>query len=255
MKYCPVCQKQASDFAIECPHCKARMDAKVQRVEVITETAPKITATAPKADYLSIIFLSLILFFLSEPISYFRNIYGSRFYGEAVMIANIMIQNCLPPTALAVFTALLVCVGMYFYHRQEESLGLFSRIALAVIMIFMLLCSLLTLVIPPEVFISDTTVIGMAEKTLTSAIFFNALLYPGYVLLSYWGIQTLGKIKGYIAAAIGAFLLLFIIVLTLPICLALKLTWSAMYFFAIPLLAHLLYAGVLAVFQLTGRKV
>lgn len=254
MKNCPVCQKLVSDFAVECPHCNAKMNVEVQKVEVVSEAVPPKANPNVKPDYLSIILLSLIIFFLQTPINYVRTISGGNFFGDAVLVANTAIGYCLHPIALAVFTALLVCVAMRFYHRQGASIRVFSILSLSVIAIFGLLELLLTQIITPQLFVNDTMIVEMAKKALPSAILFNAILYPGYVLISYWGIHALGRKKGYIASAIGALLLLVIVVLTSPLAAVMKLVWTTMYFFAFPVLAYLLYVGVLFIFQITGRR-
>jgi uncharacterized membrane protein YvbJ len=71
MKQCPVCQKPVSDFALECPHCKAKMDTKPQLTNVNhTEPVEKVIvakkASPIKADYLSVVMLTLILFFITQ---------------------------------------------------------------------------------------------------------------------------------------------------------------------------------------------
>lgn len=254
MKQCHVCQKPVSDFALECPHCKAKMDVKVQRVESISETVPPKSSQTAKPDYLSIVLLSLILFFNNQVISYFENVSVARYYGDDTMAVNIVIGNCLHPIALTIFTVLLVCVAMRMYHHKQESLRVYSIISLAVIVIFGLFAILLAQIITPQLFLNDAMLIEMAKKWLPSKIIFASLLYPGFVLLSYWGIHTLGKKKGYIATTVGALLLLIIMVLRGPLCVGMKLGWTAMYSGGFPIFTYLLFVGILVVMKITTGK-
>ena len=261
MKQCPVCQKPVSDFALECPHCKAKMDTKPQLTKtnhaepVEKEILAKETSPI-KADYLSVVMLSLILFFINKILQNIETIYIGHFFGDLAMVAYSVANNQISTIILTVFSALLISLAMRFYHRRSPSNKGFAFVSLAVIVVFALFHLILSfLILPPQLFLDDSAAIKQAKEMLPTLILFNTLLYPGYVLLAYWGIAMLGKKKGYLAAGIGAFLLVLVMFLRAPLPMALGLSWKAMYFVGFPIFAYLLFVGVLVVMKITtGRK-
>lgn len=261
MKQCPVCQKPVSDFALECPHCKAKMDTKPQltktnHAEPVEKEIPAKEASPIKADYLSVVMLSLILFFISKILQNIETIYIGKFFGYSAMAVYSVVNNQISTIILTVFSALLISFAMWFYHRRSQSIKGFAFVSLAVIVVFALFHFVLSfLILPPQLFLNDSAVINQAKEMLPTLILFNALLYPGYVLISYWGVSTLGKKKGYLAAGIGALLVVIVMFLRAPLPMVMGLSWSAMYFFVFPIFAFLLYAGVLVIMKITtGRK-
>ena len=144
-----------------------------------------------------------------------------------------VVNNKISTIILTVFSALLISVAMWFYHRRSSSIKRFAIISLAVILVFALFHYILSfLILSPQLFLNDSAAINQAKEMLPTLILFNALLYPGYVLISYWGIGTLGKKKGYLAAGIGALLVVIVMFLRAPLPMVMGLSWSSMYFFA-----------------------
>lgn len=261
MKQCPVCQKLVSDFALECPHCKAKMDAKPQltkanHAEPVEEAILAKETSPVKADYLSVAMLSLILFFISEIIQNIETIYIGNLFGYSALAIYSVVNNKISTIILTVFSALLTSFAMWFYHRRSPSIKGFAFVSLVVIVVFALFHFILSfLILPPQLFLNDSAVINQAKVMLPTLILFNAILYPGYVLLGYWGITTLGKRKGYLAAGIGAFLLVLVMFLRAPLPGAMGLSWTEVYFVGFPIFAYLLFVGVLVVMKITtGRK-
>lgn len=261
MKQCPVCQKPVSDFALECPHCKAKMDTKPQltktnHAEPVEKEILAKEASPIKADYLSVVMLSLILFFINKILQNIETIYIGQFFGDLAMVAYSVANNQISTIILTVFSALLISLAMRFYHRRSSSVKGFAFTSLAVVVVFGLFHLILSyLILPPSLFLADSAATAQVKEMLPTLILFNTLLYPGYVLISYWGIGTLGKKKGYLAAGIGALLVVIVMFLRAPLPMVMGLSWSSMYFFAFPIFAFLLYAGVLVIMKITtGRK-
>lgn len=260
MKQCPVCQKPVSDFALECPHCKANMDTKPQltrtnHAEPVEKEILAKEASPNKADYLSVVTLTLILFFITQILNNIETIYIYPFGISAVAIYSV-VNNIISTTILTVFTALLISFAMWFYHHRSSSIKRFAIISLEVILVFALFHFILSfLMLPPQLFLNDSAEINQVKVMLPKLILFNAILYPAYVLLGYWGITTLGKRKGYLAAGIGAFLLVLVMFLRAPLPAAIGLSWTEVYFVGFPIFAYLLFAGVLVIMKITtGRK-
>lgn len=261
MKQCPICQKPVSDFALECPHCKAKMDTKRQltntnHAEPVEKEILAKEASPVKADYLSVVILTLILFFITQILQNIETIYIGNLFGYSAVAIYSVVNNKISTIILTVFTALLISVAMWFYHRRSSSIKRFAIISLAVILVFALFHYILSfLILPPQLFLNDSAVINQAKVMLPTLILFNAILYPAYVLLGYWGITTLGKRKGYLAAGIGAFLLVLVMFLRAPLPAAMGLSWTEVYFVGFPIFAYLLFAGVLVIMKITtGRK-
>lgn len=255
MKQCPVCQKPVSDFALECPHCKANMDTKPQPFIPASAVIPVKAPVTSKADYLAIVLLSLVVFFISGIIQHFESLSAVRYYGEMVMVAYTVIHNDIICMVLTGLTALLIMLAMHFYHRRGCSIKGYLFTSLWVFVLFCLLHVLLSYqILPPELFVAHSMVVEHVEAVLPTAILVNAFLYPGYVLIAYWGIITLGKKKGYLAAAIGAVLLVIDTILRTPLSVALRLSWTAMFYLRFPILAYLLFAGVLMIMKITSGK-
>ena len=98
MKQCPTCQKPVSDFALECPHCKAKMDTKPQltnanHTEPVEEAILAKEDSPVKADYLSVVMLSLILFFISKILQNIETIYIGQFFGYSAMAVYSVVNN------------------------------------------------------------------------------------------------------------------------------------------------------------------
>lgn len=261
MKQCPICQKPVSDFALECPHCKAKMDTKPQltktnHAEPVEKVILAKEASPVKADYLSVVMLSLILFFISKILQNIETIYIGKFFGDLAMVAYTVANNQISTIILTVFSTLLISLAMRFYHRRSSSVKGFAFTSLAVVVVFGLFHLILSfLILPPSLFLADSAVTAQVKEMLPTLILFNTLLYPGYVLLGYWGIIILGKRKGYLAAGIGAFLLVLVMFLRAPLPAAMGLSWTEMYFFVFPIFAYLLFACILVIMKITtGRK-
>lgn len=260
MKQCPVCQKPVSDFALECPHCKAKMDTKPQPTQTnhndSTEGAIHAKESSlVKADYLSIAMLSLILFFVSEIIRFIESFYVNNLFGTIAMVAYAVANNRISTIILTVFSALLISLAMRFYHRRSSSIKGFAFTSLAVVAVFGLFHLILSfLILPPSLFLADSAATAQVKEMLPTLILFNTLLYPGYVLISYWGIGTSGKKKGYLAAGIGALLVVIVMFLRAPLPMVMGLSWTAMYFVGFPIFAYLLFAGILVVMKITTGK-
>lgn len=260
MKQCPVCQKPVSDFALECPHCKAKMDTKPQLTEATyaepVDEAIRVKESSPvKADYLSVAMLTLILFFIIQIIQNIETIYIGKFFGYTAMAAYAVANNRISTIILTVFSALLISLAMRFYHRRSSSVKGFSITSLVVVIVFCLFHLILSfLILPPSLFLSDSAATAQVKEMLPTLILFNTLLYPGYVLISYWGICALGRKKGYLAAGIGAFLIVIVMFLRAPLPTIMGLSWKAMYFVGFPIFAFLLFAGILVIFRITSGK-
>lgn len=255
MKQCPVCQKDVSDIAVECPYCKAKMD-----IKPAADTIGAKQSSPVKVDYLAIVLLSLMVFFVNVIIqfiefSYVMNYDTVKSLGSMGLLIYTAVNNTLSTMILTVLTALMISLVMRLFRRWLSSTKGFIIAALVVIVIFGLLHSLLTLPVWVLLVNSEGIDINQGKGILSNLILFNAILYPAYVLLGYWGITTLGKRKGYLAAGIGAFLLVLVMFLRAPLPAAMGLSWTEVYFVGFPIFAYLLFAGVLVIMKITtGRK-
>jgi hypothetical protein len=255
MKQCPVCQKQVSDFAVNCPHCKAPLNTKTQHIDPVVDVVAEKSAAPVKTDYLSIILLSLILFFISRIIRPIELRYVALIFGTLETVACSVLNNRLTCIILTAFSALLISLIMRFYHRRSSSIKGFTLVSLVVLAVFCLFHFVLSfLILPPQVFFSQSEIVNQVKETLPIAIPFNTLLYPGYVLISYYGILALGRKKGYLAAIIGAFLLVIVMFLRSVLPVAMDIPWTGIFFVGFPALSHLLFIGVITVMKINVGK-
>ncbi len=245
MVECPICKKQYSEFATECPHCKSNINKDTGKVSVSLENLPKMEQIPTYFQYV-IAAIFVILSIVSIQISGFSEFRIGAAFGKICLVALATAKSALNLTLLGFGTIIIAMISISIYRfitKGKQSITIFLGLSVVTTLVFYILCKLL-----PMLFINiesvPNEVAGYVEKLMNSIPLYYTLTIPIYTMISYWNVCNLGMKKGLFINIINFAITVIVLFIRIPVVTSLLLSFEMLYFFAFPLVVDIIIIGI-----------
>lgn len=250
MKICPNCKKSVSDYAVECPHCKAILN------EPITEQSSKVaekkfhnrvdiplTGLIPIVCILSLLAVIIPILFRTIEINMCGQIMGS----EAMEGIDIALRCCKIWIAIVIQMILLSCVSVVFNKLGDKITKIeFPLIGVAVINFLIMVIVMTVTQQSPTFYANDGMWKVYANEVLNQLPIFYGIIFTSFTLCGCYAFMKFGIKGGIVRTVILAIIEAVVIIVRVPLLVGVFCTGTKLlYSFIIALLIAALQVLVL----------
>ncbi len=236
MVECPVCKKQYSEFATECPHCKTHFNKEDKTVTTSVNTISR-QQNPVYLDYIVALIISVFACTVISVPRLFENTFVNCF-GVVTMIANSATMNVMGTVFnyLVLFVLSAVVITIFRFIKNKQSDIVYALLALFTMILFYVVCRIISPSLISTYINTTNEAYPMAEQLIKNIPIYCTLLIP-YVFISYYAYMKMGIAKGLLFGIINGVILFLILVIRIPTAMN---KVESLYSFVYPLIADVL---------------